>query len=447
MIFDTWFKRNKKLLFFFLLICGILFLVNLKCLKTESKGITSGTLGNDSSKSTNKTDTLKMTNKQSPDTTSKFSDLNNNAFQLHYDAIVVDTHNDILMPVMMEGADLTKELSTTQSDLVRWKKGGLDIQMFSIYIPEKIKSHHFDYAMKLIDFLEKTSSNYPDMLYLTHDYDSVVANVNKGRLIGLMGAEGGNMIEGSMDNLITLYNRGVRYLGLTWNTSNAIGVSARDETERGKKGGLTEFGKEVVQKMDELGMMIDVSHLGETAFWDVVNTSKNPIIASHSDVYNLSPHYRNLKDDQIKAIAKSGGFISVNFYCKFLDPNASVTQVEANHRKLKKVMKEFENNDGDDMIAFNNDRYKYLTDNPLSGGTSIDVLIDHIDYIVKLVGIDYVGLGSDFDGGINTPNEIYDATCYPIITKKLVERGYSENDIRKILGLNFLRVFKQVCRK
>lgn len=422
-------------------------MVNLKCSNSESKETLAGNMHKDSTQHINKTDTIKMTNKLSPDTASKFADLQNKPFELHYDAIVVDTHNDILMPVMMEGADFTKELSSTQSDLVRWKKGGLDIQMFSIYIPEKIKSHHFDYAMKLIDFLEKASTDYPDLLYLTSDYDSIIANVNKGRLVGLMGSEGGNMIEGSMDNLITLYNRGVRYLGLTWNTSNAIGVSARDETERGKKGGLTEFGKEVVQKMDELGMMVDVSHLGETAFWDVVSTSKNPIIASHSCVYNLCPHYRNLKDDQIKAIAKSGGFISVNFYCKFLDPNASVTQVEANHRKLKNTMKEIEEEDGDDIIAFNNDRYKYLTNNPLSGGTSIDFLIDHIDYIVKLVGIDYVGLGSDFDGGINTPNEIYDATCYPIITKKLVERGYSENDIRKILGLNFLRVFKQVCKK
>ena len=434
--------KNKLLLIILILLAAFIFL-NLKCFNSESKEKP------DSSSITSKNpkkDTIKMNSKQEPDTTSKFTDLKNNAFQLHYDAIVIDTHNDILMPVMMENADMTKESPATQSDLIKWQKGGLDVQVFSIYVPERIKSHHFAYAMKLIDKLEETAGEYPNLLYLTHNYDSLIANVNKGRLCGLMGVEGGDVVEGLMDNLITLYDRGVRYIGLTWNTSNEIAVSARDESERGKKGGLKDFGKEVVQKMDELGIMIDVSHLGETAFWDVVSLSKNPIIASHSCVYSLRPHFRNLTDDQIKAIAKSGGMVSVNFYCNFLDPGASESQVQSNHSKIKREMKQFEEKDGNDLIAFNNDRYDYLTNNPPNGGTSVDVLIDHIDYIVKLVGIDYVGLGSDFDGGVYTPNEIYDATCYPIITKKLVEHGYSELDIRKILGLNFLRVFKQVCK-
>jgi membrane dipeptidase len=434
--------KNKLLMTLSISMSLMLIFLNLKCFNSESREKSDSTKNNTTQQ---KYDSLNMKLKSPNDTLNKFADLNKDAFKLHYDAIVIDTHNDILMPVMMENADITKELSSTQSDLIRWQKGGLDVQVFSIYIPEKIKNHHYSYAMKLIDELEKTAAENPDKLYLTHNYDSLMANVNKGRVCGLMGSEGGNMIEGSIDKLETLYKRGVRYLGLTWNTSNAIAVSAMDETERGKKGGLTEFGREVVQKMDELGMMIDVSHLGETAFWDVINLSKNPIIASHSCVYSLCPHFRNLKDDQIKAIAKSGGIISLNFYCKFLDPGAMQEPVENIHKKLKKEMKQFEEKDGDDLIAFNEDRYKYLTDNPLSGGTSIDKLIDHIDYIVKLVGIDYVGLGSDFDGGVFTPNEIYDATCYPIITKKLVERGYSEQDIRKILGLNFLRVFKKVC--
>lgn len=416
--------------------------LNFKCFESGSRELS------DSEK--NKTtelsyDSTKMNQSSSIDTINKFTDLNKDAFKFHYDAIVIDTHNDILMPVMLESADITKELSSTQSDLIRWQKGGLDVQVFSIYIPEKIKSHHFSYAMKLIDEMESMASQNPDLLYLANNYETLMAGINKGKLCGLMGAEGGNMVEGSMENLETLYNRGVRYLGLTWNTSNAIAVSAMDETERSRKGGLTKFGEQVVEKMDELGMMIDVSHLGETAFWDVIKLSKNPIIASHSCVYSLCPHFRNLKDDQIKAIAKSGGFISVNFYCKFLDPDVSTSQVESIHAKLKHEMKQFEEKDGNDLITFNEDRYQYLLDNPPKGGTSVDKLIDHIDYIVKLVGIDYVGLGSDFDGGIFTPNEIYDATCYPIITRKLIERGYSEQDIRKILGFNFLRVFKKVC--
>ena len=387
----------------------------------------------------------KLNNSKMDSTINKFTDLEKDAFKLHYDAIVIDTHNDILMPVMLNGADITRETKSTQSDLVKWKKGGLDVQIFSIYIPEKIKSDDFNYSIKLIDYLDKLQSEYPDELYMAKNYEELMKRINDGKFCGLMGAEGGNIIEGSMDNLETIYSRGVRYLGLTWNTSNAIGVSAKDETQRGKKGGLTEFGIEVVKKMNELGMMIDVSHLGETAFWDVVNTSKDPIIASHSCVYTLSPHYRNLKDDQIKAIAESGGIICVNFYSRFLDPNANTRQINAIHKKYKSALKPLEEKYGDDLIGFNEERYQYLTENYTDRGVPIDVLIDHIDYIVKLVGIDYVGLGSDFDGGISTPNELYDATCYPVITKKLVERGYSEQDIRKILGLNFLRVFKRVC--
>ncbi|MCI0448684.1 MAG: dipeptidase [Chlorobi bacterium] len=378
-------------------------------------------------------------------TTAKFSNLNKDAFKLHYDAIVVDTHNDILMPIYLQGADIGKNNPHTQSDFVKWKKGGLDVQVFSIYVPERYKTNHFSYVMKLIDKMEEYSAEYSETFQLARNYEELMNGLNSGKFCGLMGAEGGGMVEGKMENLETLYNRGVRYLGLTWNTSNEIATSARDESLRGGLGGLTEFGKQVVAGMNKLGMLIDVSHLGETAFWNVVELSKGPIIASHSCVYNLAPHYRNLTDEQIKAIAKSGGYIGVNFFCKFLQTNAGNTSAIQN--KYKSEVKKIETEFGDDLVSFNEKKYEYLTENKSTGGTPIDVLIDHIDYIVKLVGVDYVGLGSDFDGSIYTPNELYDATCYPIITKKLVERGYTEEDIRKILGLNFLRVFKQVCNK
>jgi len=420
-----------------LIVISISFILFFKfvCFTSESENKPSGKTRMDSS--------INSQNSVKNDTSkSKFTNLNEEAFNLHYDAIVIDTHNDILMPVFLEGADITKNNPGTQSDFVKWQKGGLDVQVFSIYVPERFKSGHFKYVMKLIDEMERYSSDYSDRFALCKNYGELMSGIESGRLCGLMGAEGGNMVEGSMDNLVTLYNRGVRYLGLTWNTSNAIATSARDETERGRKGGLTEFGFEVVKKMDELGMLIDVSHLGETAFWDAVNTSKNPIIASHSCVYSLSPHYRNLTDEQIKAIAKSNGYIGINFYCKFLDPGAGTNRVQAIHNKYKSDLKKF---DSGDLIRFNKERYDYFINNPVDGGTPVDILIDNIDYIVKLVGVDYVGLGSDFDGGVYSPNELYDATCYPIITKKLVERGYKEEEIRKILGLNFLRVFKQVC--
>ena len=417
---------------FFFIITPLIILVLYKCSHTDKKAL------NDMKTCVNKQITVM-------DSINQHIDLNNNAFRFHYDAIVVDTHNDILMPVFLYGADISADNENTQSDFVKWKKGGLDIQIFAIYVPQRYKSGHFNYAMKLIDRMEEYATLYRDFFALVKNHDELTNALREGKFCGILGAEGGAMIEGKIENLETLYSRGVRYLGLTWNTSNEIAISAQDETERNRKGGLTEFGRYVVKRMNELGMIIDVSHLGETAFWECIELSNAPIIASHSSVYSLCPHYRNLTDEQIKAIAGKNGYIGVNFYNKFLEPGTVKNNVRTIHNKYKKDIKIIEA-ETDDLIDFNEKRYEYFRDNKFTGGTSVDVLIDHIDYIVKLVGDDYVGLGSDFDGGIYTPNEIYDATCYPVITKKLIERGYSDKSIRKILGENFLRVFKQVCK-
>jgi membrane dipeptidase len=298
--------------------------------------------------------------------------------------------------------------------------------------------------MKLIDKMEEYQINHSSIFSLCKNYHELEFALNEGKFCGIMGAEGGKMIEGSIDNLQILYNRGVRYLGLTWNTSNEIAVSAKDEYEKSIKSGLTEFGKNVVKKMNEIGMIIDVSHLSESAFWDVVSLSTSPIIASHSNCYTLAPHYRNLTDDQIKAIANSGGYIGINFYYKFIVPNANQNEITNIQSKFKNYSNKL---DDSDLIAFNEQRYEFMLNNSSNAGVSIDKLIDHIDYIVKLAGIDYVGLGSDFDGSITTVNELYDATCYPVLTKKLSERGYKDDEIKKILGGNFIRVFKQVCSK
>ena len=192
-------------------------------------------------------------------------------------------------------------------------------------------------------------------------------------------------------------------------------------------------------------MIIDVSHAGEQTFWDVIKTTKNPIIASHSNCYSLCSHYRNLTDEQIKAVGENGGVIMVNFYDEFIERNADVIRTQNAYQKYSKELQEIFDANSEDMIKFNQEREKFLSSADLSGGVPLDRLIDHIDYIYKLVGADHIGFGSDFDGGVTPPNELYDGTCYPLITSKLVERGYTELEIRKILGLNFLRVFKQVC--
>jgi len=197
--------------------------------------------------------------------------------------------------------------------------------------------------------------------------------------------------------------------------------------------------------MDELGMLIDVSHLGEKSFWDIIALTKNPVIASHSNCYSLDQHYRNLKDEQIRAIAQSGGVIMINFNDDFLVKNASKIRKNTLKNSYPETLKEIYENNRNDRISFNSERLNFFDGLVESEGITVDNVIDHIDYIKNLVGIDYVGLGSDFDGGIKPPVDLYDVTCYIMLTKRMYERGYTPDEIQKVLGLNFLRVFKQVC--
>lgn len=376
----------------------------------------------------------------------KFKDLPNDCYKLHYDAIVVDAHNDFIYQVYKRGADFSIKDKITQTGLDRLLEGGVKLQVFALWTDTENMKRAYKFTKDRIDNFKKIEAENSDRFKFAESYEDIINTIQSGKLCGLMGIEGGNPIENDLDKINEFYNQGIRYIGLTWNNSNKIGTSAKDEANRNIKGGLTEFGFEVIKKMDEVGMLIDVSHSGEQTFWDVIKTTKNPIIASHSNCYSLCSHYRNLTDEQIKAIGKNGGVIMVNFYDAFIDINADNIRTQNAYQKYSKELKEIYDANSDDMVKFNQEREKFLATKDLTGGIPLDRLIDHIDYIYKLIGADHIGLGSDFDGGVTPPNELYDGTCYPIITKKLVERGYTEIEIRKILGLNFLRVFKQVCR-
>lgn len=369
--------------------------------------------------------------------------LNAQSYQkIHNKAIVVDTHNDILMKAADIGVVFDQDLSgKTHSDLARWKKGGLDVQIFSVYCDGDQKNS-YAFANREMDSLDAVAARNPDKIMKVFNYKELMIAVKKKKIAAMFGVEGGHMIEEDLNKLEALYKRGARYLTLTHNISPAWASSAADETS-GKEllhKGLTDFGKQVVHRMNELGMMIDVSHAGEQTFWDVIQLTTKPIIASHSSVYNLVHHRRNLKDEQIKAIAKNGGVIQINFNPGFIDSSydkkeaAFLKQHAAENDSLKKSgMLEFY------ILDYLNTEYKEVVAGyrpPLS------LLIDHIDYIVKLAGVDYVGLGSDFDGINNTPQLLDDVTTYPLITKALVEKGYSKKDINKILGGNILRVLK-----
>ncbi|HEX2682890.1 MAG TPA: dipeptidase [Ferruginibacter sp.] len=367
--------------------------------------------------------------------------------RIHAKAIVIDTHNDILMKAADRGIIFDQDLTgKTHTDLARWKKGGLDVQVFSVYCDGDLKNP-YAWANREMDSLDAVVARNPNAIVKVFNYAELRQAVKEHKIAAMFGVEGGHMIEDDLTKLEALFTRGARYLTLTHNIAPSWATSAADETRNPNMPhkGLTSFGKQVVQRMNQLGMLIDVSHVGEQTFWDVIGLTTKPIIASHSCVYNITPHRRNLKDDQIKAIAKNGGVIQLNFNPGFIDSTAGKKEYAfmirhaAEFDSLKKSgLEEFYAADW---------LFKKYADETNEIRPPLSKLIDHIDYIRNLVGVDYIGLGSDFDGVNITPLELDDVTSYPLITKALVERGYSKKEIRKILGGNFLRVLEANERK
>jgi membrane dipeptidase len=373
--------------------------------------------------------------------------------KIHFNAIVIDTHNDIPTTAIEKGVSFDADLKTkTHSDLQRMQQGGVDAQFFSIWC-DGLKQTPYAWANREMDTVMAWVNRNPSKMMLAKSVKDIKEAVKQKKLATLFGVEGGHMIENDLSNLEALYYRGVRYMTLTWNNSTPWATSALDETappksstegrtseDSARKKGLTDFGKQVVRKMNDLGMLVDLSHVGEQTFWDAINTTTKPVLVSHSCVYALCPHRRNLKDEQIKAVGKNGGVIHLNFYSGFVD-SAFEKRSNAFTTKHKTEM--------DSLLKINPEPYfmqvylfeKY-PDEVKNMRPPLSMLIDHLDYIVKLIGVNHVGLGSDFDGVNSLPQQLDDVTAYPLITKALVERGYSKKDIRKILGGNFLRLLK-----
>lgn len=367
-----------------------------------------------------------------------------NSTHIHQKAILIDTHNDILSNILITKQDVGRLQSTGNFDLVRAKQGGLDGQIFSIWCGEEYgRGRAFAFANREIDSLYALIHRYPDKITLVHNAEEIKKAVDQHKMAAMIGVEGGHMIEDRMDYIDSLAKRGMNYLTLTWNNSTSWATSARDEVTKKdslKHLGLTEYGKKIVRHLNDLGVMVDVSHVGERTFYDVIAASKKPVIASHSCAYAIDPNRRNLKDDQLRALAKNGGVVCVNFYSGFVDPTYSPKVAAFLHEhkaELDSLTKVY--HDGDLANIRLNAIYKAESDKirpPLS------LLIKHIDYIAKLIGVDHVGIGSDFDGAESYPLGMDSVADYPKITAELLKLGYSEKDIDKILGGNFLRVFK-----
>ena len=365
---------------------------------------------------------------------------------LHQQSLVVDTHTDVLLQVL-RGADISKRIDYGHVDLIRLKEGGVDVQFFAIWPNPSLygDGRMFNQSIRLIDILEKIINNNQDKISLTRTPDEITQIVASGRIAACLGVEGGTAIENDLSKLQILYDRGVRYLGLTWNDSPQWASSAKDENSSEYKGhrGLTDFGKEVVRWMNNNGMIIDVSHSGEQTFWDVTQESKKPIIASHSCVYKLCSHYRNLKDDQIKAIGKNNGVIFINFYPGYL-MNGFNQQYYSIRKSSKALMDSMKQVYGNDRLGYRHFRNQYYIEKASEFRPGIEAIVDHMDYIISLIGDDHVGLGSDFDGISILPDGIEDVSKMPNITRTMMERGYSKERIKKILGGNFIRVFREV---
>ncbi|MEK7819440.1 MAG: dipeptidase [Bacteroidota bacterium] len=366
----------------------------------------------------------------------------------HNESILVDTHNDLMIRIVEKNEDLSNETKLGHSDIPRFKKGGVDLQILSVWLDPKFeKSNPFAQTSLIFDSVHSFVSKNKNKVVFVKNYDEAISAIQQKKLGVLIGVEGGHPIENDLSKLKNLFNRGMRYMAFTWNNSTNWATSARDEfadSLNEKPKGLTDFGKSVVRKMNELGILIDVSHVGAQSVNDILEASEDPIIASHSCVYNIAPHFRNLKDDQIKAIAKKEGVIFLNFYAGFLDVSFQKKYSEL-YASKKNIIDSLHNAMKDSMkVEFLVwDMLKSESENLLP---PISVLIDHIDYIKNLVGsVDNIGFGADFDGADNFPKGIVDVTSYPKITNELFLRGYTKEEIKKILGGNFLRVFRKVC--
>jgi membrane dipeptidase len=377
--------------------------------------------------------------------------------KLHHKAILVDTHNDIPSAAIEKNVQFDSDLKgKTHSDLNRMKEGGVDVQVFSIFCgPEQPQPYVF--ANREIDSVYEWTRRNPDKMMIVKTPQQLKQALKEKKLATMMGVEGGHMMENKLEYLDKLYERGVRYMTLTWNNSTPWATSAADETAPSKspppdggetladslkRKGLTDFGKQVVKRMNELGMIIDVSHVGEQTFWDAIHITTKPVIASHSCAWSLCPHRRNLKDDQIKAIGKNGGVIHLNFYAGFIDSTYEkkiLAFLKQHKAEVDSLIRLKTQPDYAQMMVAELHKDEVSAFRP-----SLSVLLDHLDYIVKLIGVDHVGMGSDFDGIEAPPKELNGVEDYPLITKALLERGYSKKDIKKILGANFLRVFKSV---
>ncbi len=366
------------------------------------------------------------------------------ALQIHRRAVIVDGHNDITGAMVDENYDLgTSSTGRFHTDLQRLEQGGMTGEFFSIYVAANYarEGGSARRAMDMIDVVYRAAERYPNQIGMAFSVADIRRAKRQRKVAALMGIEGGHAIENSLFALRNFYRLGIRYMTLTWNNTNDWADSCCDTA---RHNGLSDFGREVVREMNRLGMFVDISHVSDKTMNDVLDVSRAPVIASHSSARGVANHRRNIPDELLRRIAQNGGVVMLNFYPSFIDQrviDAAAARTERLGPQLEALRTQYAN----DTTRRDAEINRLLSANPLPP-TPLSVLIDHIDHIRRVAGIDHIGLGSDFDGVPTLPVGMEDVAQLPNITYELLRRGYSEEDVRKVLGENFMRAFAGVER-
>lgn len=356
--------------------------------------------------------------------------------------IIADTHIDVPHRLLEKYDDVSMAAEGGDFDYPRAVKGGLDAPFMSIYTPADLeeKGGSKEQAEQLIDMVEKMAADSPDKFALAMSPGDLLRNFRQGLISLPMGMENGSPLEGDLANVEYFFERGIRYITLAHSLSNHLSDSSYDEAR--PNAGLSDFGREVVKEMNRLGMMVDVSHLSDKAFYDVLEVSEVPVIASHSSARHFTPGFeRNMSDEMIKALADKGGVIFINFGSTFVS-QASRDNYDAYKEARQKFMEENGvTAEHESVMEFTK---QYRAEKPFEFA-DLEIVLDHFDHVIDLVGVDYVGIGSDYDGvGDSLPTGLKDVATYPNLIEGLLVRGYSEEEIAKILSGNLLRVWTQV---
>lgn len=372
------------------------------------------------------------------------------ARQIHESSLVIDTHADTTQRLLDENFDMANPPAGDQGnlDFAKAKAGNLGAEFFSIWVePKEFKGQYAHRTLALIDAVYQQAAKHPDKMMMAFSPADIERAHREHKLAALLGIEGGHSIENDLHLLRDYYRLGVRYMTLTWSNTNEWADSSGDITDTSVEhhNGLTEFGKDVVYEMNRLGMMVDVSHVADKTFYDTLLATRAPVIASHSSARKLTDHPRNMTDDMLRAMTRNGGVVMVNYYSAFVDDNwrkAYDEQAKERNAAVDAVAQQYK--DADPVT-----RYREMDKVGKEWAAKVprppfNDIIEHIDYVAKVAGIDHVGLGSDFDGTPSMPEGLDSAADLAKITEALVNRGYTADQIRKILGGNLMRVFREV---